>query len=228
MFISLVTYGMWVATSVAAEKSSRVMELLVSAATPLQLLTGKVLGVGAAGLTQYLAIVLPGGVVLLLQDRIAGLVLGPGSSEGAPMVGLTPGLLIAYGLFFLLGLGLYTLLYAGAGSLVSRQEDVQQLAMPLSLLTMGGYIITIAGLGSVSSGWFVGLSFIPFFSPFVMLARVMVGRAQPFEIVLSVGLLLASIVAAAVIAARVYSAGVLLYGQRPGIRAYIAAARLRR
>jgi len=72
MFISLVTYGMWVATSVAAEKSSRVMELLVSAATPLQLLTGKVLGVGAAGLTQYLAIVLPGAVVLIVRPFRSG------------------------------------------------------------------------------------------------------------------------------------------------------------
>ena len=223
VFITLVIYGMWVASGVAAEKSNRVMELLIGAATPLQLLVGKVAGIGAAGLTQYLIVATPAVVVLFLQDRLATAVLGQGS--GAPLAGVTLPLLLAYGLFFLLGFGFYSLVYAAAGSLVSRQDDVQQLALPLSMVSMVGYLAAIAALGVPNAPWVVVMSFIPLFSPFVMLARVMVGRVEPWELLLSVVILLVSTAAAFVLAARVYRAGVLLYGQRPGMRAFIAAAR---
>jgi ABC-2 type transport system permease protein len=227
LFISLVTYGMWVATSVATEKTSRVMELLISATHPRNLLLGKVVGVGAAGLTQCLAIVLPALVFFLLQDRIAAVVLDPSAGPGAPIVGVTPGMLLAYGAFFLLALVLFTLAYAAAGSLVSRQEDIQQLAMPMSFLTMAGYILAIVGLGSITARWVVALSFVPFFSPFLMVTRIMVGRAEPWEVALSMALLIATIIGVAILAERIYGAGVLLYGQRPGIRMFIAAMRRR-
>jgi ABC-2 type transport system permease protein len=227
LFISLVTYGMWVATSVATEKTSRVMELLISATHPRNLLLGKVVGVGAAGLTQCLAIVLPALAFFLLQDRIAALVLDPSAGPGAPIVSVTPGMLLAYGAFFLLALILFTLAYAAAGSLVSRQEDIQQLAMPMSFLTMAGYILAIVGLGSITAQWVVALSFVPFFSPFLMVTRIMVGRAEPWEVALSMALLIATIVGVAVLAERVYGAGVLMYGQRPGLRMFIAAMRRR-
>ncbi len=77
IFITVIIYGMWVATGVAAEKSSRVMELMISAASPRQLLTGKVVGIGLAGLTQYAAIAIPVVLTMLFQDRIAKAVLGP-------------------------------------------------------------------------------------------------------------------------------------------------------
>jgi ABC-2 type transport system permease protein len=225
VFITLVIYGMWVASGVAAEKSNRVMELLIGAATPLQLLVGKVVGLGAAGLTQYLLIATPAVIVLFLQDRLSTAILGQSALSGAPLAGVTLPLLLAYGLFFLLGFAFYSLVYAAAGSLVSRQDDVQQLALPLSMVSMGGYLAAIAALGVPNAPWVVVMSFIPLFSPFVMLARVMVGRVEPWELALSVGILLVAIAGAFVVAARVYRAGVLLYGQRPGMRAFIAAAR---
>ena len=152
IFVTLTVYGMWVATSVAAEKSSRVMELLISAATPRELLVGKVVGVGGAGLTQYAAIIVPAALVVLFQDRIATRVLGPAPLGGeAPLEGLTLPILGAFLLFFILGFILYALLYAAAGSLVSRQEDVQQLALPLSLISMASYIVAVAGIGSIGS-----------------------------------------------------------------------------
>ncbi len=183
IFVTLTIYGMWVATSVAAEKSSRVMELLISAATPRELLVGKVLGVGGAGLTQYAAIVVPAALVVLFQDRIATLVLGPAPLGGeAPLEGLTLPILGAFLLFFVLGFVLYALLYAAAGSLVSRQEDVQQLALPLSLVSMASYIAAVAGIASIGSTFMFVLSFVPFSSPFVMLSRIMLGRVEPWEI----------------------------------------------
>ena len=135
-------------------------------------------------------------------------------------------LLGAFLVFFILGFALYALIYAAAGSLVSRPEDLQVVALPLSLISMVGYLIAIAALGgAIAVRWWSGRSLVPFWSPFVMLARLMVGRVEPWELGLSVALLLAGIAGALWLAIRVYSAGVLLYGQRPGLRAFVAAAR---
>ena len=225
IFITLTIYGMWVATSVAAEKSTRVMELLISAASPRELLVGKVVGVGGAGLTQYLAILLPATVVVLLQEPLSSLLLGPGPAGEAPLQGLTVPILAAFLMFFVLGFVLYALLYAAAGSLVSRQEDVQQLALPLSLISMASYIVAVTGIASVGSTFMVVMSFVPFSSPFVMLSRILVGRVEPWEILLSAGILAASSGLVLVLASRIYATGVLLYGQRPGIRDFFRAAR---
>ncbi len=225
LFLSVIIYGMWVATGVAAEKSSRVMELMISAASPRQLLTGKVLGIGAAGLTQYLAIAVPALVVVALQDRIAVALLGPAAAAGAPIVGMTPGLLLGYGVFFLLGFTLFALIYAAMGSFVSRPDDLQTLSLPLSLLAMVGYLTAVLALSGGAGTWTTIASFVPPFSPFVMLARLMVGEVQPWEIGASVALLVVAILVVAFAAARMYEAGVLLYGQRPSFRAFVAAAR---
>lgn len=225
LFISVVIYGMWVATGVASEKSSRVMELMISAASPRQMLTGKVVGIGAAGLTQYVAIAVPALLVLAFQDRIAQAILGPAWAEGAPLVGLTPSLLGGYGVFFLLGFTLFALIYAAMGSFVSRPDDLQTLSLPLSLVAMVGYLSAIVALSGGGGVWVTIASFLPPFSPFVMLARLMVGSVPPWQLALSIGLLMAAVLVVAAAATRMYAAGVLLYGQRPGLRVFIAAAR---
>lgn len=225
IFITLLTYGMWVATSVASEKSSRVMELLVGAATPHQLLVGKVAGVGSAGLTQYAIILVPAITVLLLQEQIGRSLLDLPADTGSALAGLSATLLVAYGVFFLLGFALYAFLYAAAGSLVSRLEDVQQLALPMGLLSMAGYLVTVLSLSAADSDWLVAFSFIPFFSPFAMLARLIVGQVAPWEVALSIAILVGSIVVVAWLAARVYRVGVLLYGQRAGFRLFVRALR---
>ena len=224
LFLTVIIYGMWVATGVAAEKSSRVMELMISAASPRQLLTGKVVGIGGAGLTQYVAIAVPALIVVALQDRIAEAIMGPAGAS-APIVGLTPGLLLGYGVFFLLGFALFALIYAAMGSFVSRPDDLQTLSLPLSLVAMAGYLTAVVTLSGGSGAFTTIASFVPPFSPFVMLARLMVEAVAPWEIALSIGILLVTIVVVAVAATRMYEAGVLLYGQRPGLRTFIAAAR---
>jgi ABC-2 type transport system permease protein len=225
LFLTVIIYGMWVATGVATEKSSRVMELMISAASPRQLLTGKVVGIGGAGLTQYLAIAVPALVIVAFQDRIAEAVMGPAGVGGAPIVGLTPGLLLGYGVFFLLGFALFALIYAAMGSFVSRPDDLQTLSLPLSLVAMSGYLLAVLTLSGHTGTWSTLASLIPPFSPFVMLARLMIEAVPPWEVAVSIGLLSASIVVVAIAATRMYEAGVLLYGQRPGLRTFIAAAR---
>jgi ABC-2 type transport system permease protein len=223
--MTVAIYGMWVATGVAIEKSSRVMELMVSAASPRQMLVGKVAGIGAAGLTQYVAIAVPALIVLAFQDRIAEALLGPTWAEGIPIVGLTPALLAGYGVFFLLGFTLFALIYAAIGAFVSRPDDLQTMSLPLSLVALAGYLPALLVLGGRDAPWIWVASFVPPFSPFVMLARVMVGRATAAEIAVSVAILAGTVLLVALGAIRVYTAGVVLYGQRPGLRAFIAAAR---
>jgi ABC-2 type transport system permease protein len=226
LFLSVLIYGMWVAAGVASEKSSRVMELMISAASTRQMLAGKVVGIGLAGLTQYLAIVLPALLVVAFQEPIARSILGPSWAEGTQLVTLTPSLLAGYGVFFLLGFTLFALIYAGMGSFVSRADDIQMLSLPMSLIAMTGYLVALTALFGGAQGSVVRIaSFVPPFSPFVMLARLMVAAVQPWEVLLSIGLLVVAIVVVAVAATRMYAAGVLLYGQRPGLRAFIAAAR---
>ena len=225
MFITILIYGMWVATGVATEKSSRVMELMISAASPRQLLIGKVLGIGGAGLTQYVAIAIPAVLVLASQDRIAQIILGP-DSVGLPTGGLTIGLLGAYGLFFLLGFALFALIYAAVGSFVSRPDDLQTLSLPLSLVAMAGYLSALIVLLSGGTGLLARMvSLVPPFSPFAMLARLMVSDVHPLEVALSVAILLVAIAVVSIATVRIYATGVLLYGQRPGLRGFIAAAR---
>lgn len=228
IFITVITYGTWVATSVAEEKSSRVMELMLSAATPRQMLFGKVVGTGGAGLTQYFGILGAGLVGIALQGPLTAIFVKGPSADTATLTGLTPGVLAVFLVFFILAFALYSLVYAAAGSLVSRQEDVQQIVTPLTFLSMAGYLAAIFGATSASAGWVVVLSYFPFTSPYVMLVRVVDGSVQPWEPLLAIAILVVTIAGMLVLATRVYSAGVLLYGQRPTLRALVAAARIRR
>jgi ABC-2 type transport system permease protein len=228
IFVTVITYGTWVATSVAEEKSSRVMELMLSAASPRQMLFGKVVGNGGAGLTQYIGILGAGLVGILLQGPLTALLVPGATAGGATLAGLTPGVLVVFIVFFILAFALYSLVYAAAGSLVSRQEDVQQIVTPLTFLSMAGYLAAIVGASAATSGWVVFLSYFPFTSPYVMLVRVVDGSVQPWEPAIAIVILIATIALMLVVATRFYSAGVLLYGQRPTLRALVGAARISR
>ena len=219
IFMMIVMYGTWIATSVVEEKSSRVMEVVLNAATPFQLMAGKVLGVGSVAFTQYAAIVLSGGLALLFQDAIASAVLGKGGGASLPD-GLSIGMLLAFAVYGVLGFLLYSCLFAAAGSLVSRQEDVTTAVMPLTLLSGAGYMIALyasTGMLDIRAGWVVLLSLVPFLAPFMMLSRIADGAVQPWEVLLSIAFLVAMLGASLWVAARIYRAGVLLYGQRPGV-----------
>ncbi len=227
LFMAVILYGQWVAFSVAEEKNSRVMEVVLAAATPFQLLTGKVIGVGSLALLQYVVVLVPSTAAILFQDRIAALIFGGSGSGGLPE-GLSLPLLGLFGIMLVLGFAFYAVLYAGAASLVSRQEDVNQIVAPLTLVSVGGYLVASyvgTGLIPIDSPLVIVLSFIPFFSPYLMLTRVGLGTASPLEVALAILLLVAFIPVALWVAARLYRSGVLLYGQPPTPRTLIRALR---
>jgi len=227
MFMAILTYGNWVAQSVAEEKSGRVMELLVTAATPRQLLTGKVLGAGAAGLTQYLAII-GASIIGFVANGPAAEALGVDGNSPLTLPDLGLAVLPAFAAFFLLGFTLYCTLYAAAGSMVSRIEDVQQAAGPLIFLSMAGYFASFAALNDPDANWVGVLSHVPFFSPYLMPARMLLTSVGGVEVVVALTTLLITLIAAMWLASRIYSAGVLMYGQRAGLRAIWRATRVAR
>ncbi|HWP63546.1 MAG TPA: ABC transporter permease [Candidatus Binatia bacterium] len=224
VFITTIIYGMWVAAGVVAEKSGRVMELLLGAASPAQLVVGKVVGIGLAGALQFVVVLTPALVALVAQERLGEVLFGPGGSLAGSLVALSPGLLAAFAVFFVLGFALYALVYAGVGSLVSRPEDLQVISLPLSLIAIAGYLQAVLALTGGTAGFVRFASYVPFWSPFVMLTRLAVGRVEAWELALAVGLLLVTIPVVAVVAIRVYATGVLLYGQRPSVTSFVRAA----
>jgi ABC-2 type transport system permease protein len=225
-FMAVLTYGTWVASSVAEEKSSRVMELLVTAATPRQLLAGKVMGTGAAGLTQYLVVVIAAIAGLLLQGVAARLVLG--ESGGGSLEGLDLWVLAPFGVFFIGGFALYAILYAGLGSMASRQEDVQQVTGPMIVIGMVGYFASFTALNVPDASWVQWASLVPFFSPYLLPMRLLLSTVAPWEWLAAAALMVVFVAGALWVAARLYSAGVLLYGQRVGFRAVWKATRIHR
>lgn len=216
IFMAIIVYCQWIAMSVAEEKSSRVMELILGAARPFELLAGKVIGVGGLGVLQLLVVAASAAIALLLQDRIAARLLGGQPSIEIPP-GLTPELIVSFAVFFVLGFTLYATLFAGVASLVSRQEDVNTLITPLTMVAAAGYMIAAyASTGVIPLGGplVVILSFIPFLSPYLMLTRIAGGAVQPIEPVAAAVLLALTILGALWVAGRLYGAGVLIYGQK--------------
>jgi len=233
IFMAIILYGQWIAYSVAEEKNSRVMEVVLAAATPFQLLSGKVIGVGALAILQYFVVAIPMILAVVFQGQIAALILG-GSSGAAGAVsipaGISFGTIAAFGVLFVLGFTIYACLYAGAASLVSRQEEINQIVAPLTFVSVAGYLIaTYAGTGliRIDSPLVVILSYVPLFSPYLMLTRLSLGTAGPLDVLIAVVLLAIAIPAVLWLAARLYRSGVLMYGQSPSPRTLWKALRAR-
>ena len=152
MWVTL--YGMGVATGVAEEKGTRIMEILVNATTPFQLMVGKIIGIGAAGVTQMASFVTVGIIMLLLQNPLKAALLG--NSSGAfslTITGTFVMLLILLLVYFILGFLLYGTLFAAAGALVKRQDEVQNAVMPITFLSLAGYLASFVGISNPNATW---------------------------------------------------------------------------
>jgi ABC-2 type transport system permease protein len=121
-------------------------------------------------------------------------------------------------LYFVLGFLLYATIMAGVGSLVKRQEEARNAVQIPMLLMMGGYIAGEIGISAPNSTWMKVLSYIPFFTPTTMLVRIAGGQVAWWEIVITIPLMVVAIALCAWISARIYRSGILMYGQKPGLR----------
>ena len=218
IYASIGLYGGSVAAGVAEEKSSRMMEILLNAATPFQLLAGKIVGIGAACLTQTGCMVLAGIVGLLLQTPLQAALFGVHAGGFSQyLTGVSIPFYLLFLLYVLLAFFLYATLYAGLASLVKRQEEVQNAIILPVLLLISGYVLFFFTVSSPDAPVTKVLSYIPFWTPMWMLMRLAVGTVAWWEIVVTTALLLVTILACTWFAARLYRYGVLMYGQKPSL-----------
>lgn len=228
LFYAVMTYSVAVANGVVEEKSSRVMELLLNAATPWQLLVGKIIGIGMAGLTQMVCLVVVGIGAILLQGPLqAALFGGNGGGFTQYLSGVSIPFLLLFLVYFLLAFFLYSALFAGLAALVKRQDEVQSVTqIPLFLLVAGMFLVYIVALtppGPLTTA----LSYVPFWTPMLMLVRLGLGMASWWEVIITIALMFVAIVVCVWFAARLYRYGVLQYGQKPGLRQLLGLVRMK-
>jgi ABC-2 type transport system permease protein len=206
---------------VVEEKSSRVMELLIAAIRPIELMAGKILGIGLAGLTQAGLWVASGLVVLVFRNVLGDAVGG----IGIDVASVPLPTLLSFLLFFILGYVLYAAMYAALGSLVSKTEDVNSVTAPLTIINVAVYLVSIYALSDPEASFVKILSFVPFFTPMLMFIRVALGTVAIWEFLLGVVLVLAMSYLLTWFAAKIYRVGVLLYGKRPSVREIVRLMR---
>lgn len=208
LYMAVIIYGQMIATDVATEKSSRVMEILISSASPITHLFAKIIGIACLGITQMLIIFMY--AIWLFKTKGSELADALIEEFGFSVENLA---LFIYALiFFILGYLLYATIAAMLGSLVSRVEDVQQLTMPLVFLVMIAFFIAMFGLAAPDAKFITITSYIPFFTPMIMFLRIGMLEIPAWEIGLSITVLIATIILFAWLSARIYRGGVLMYG----------------
>lgn len=208
IYFSVLMYANMIATEVATEKTSRVMEVLISSVSPIQQMFGKILGIALLSITQML--VFFGAGYWSIRSNLSNMNEGFFSVMG---FGNTKISTIIYAMIFtLLGYLLYATLAACLGSIVSRVEDVQQAVTPMMMLIVAAFMLAMFGLGDPSATYITVSSFFPFFTPMLMFLRVGMLDVPLWEVSLSITILVGSIVVLAVYGARVYKGGVLMYG----------------
>jgi ABC-2 type transport system permease protein len=205
LYGQLFGYGVWVATGVIEEKASRVVEILLSTIRSRQLLAGKILGIGALGLLQ-LSIVTVYAIILAWATGAVGL---HAHAVGAAVLVL---------FWFVLGFAFYAALFAVAGSLVSRMEELQNVIVPLNLAIVASLFISLSAVQDPGSTLARVASIFPFSAALTMPVRMELGSASVLEIAASIVLLVGSTVGLVPLAGRLYSGAVLHIGAKVKLR----------
>lgn len=232
IYMTMLIYGTVVLYGVIEEKSTRVVEIMISSIRPFELLMGKVLGIGLMGLVQLTvwALLMMGG--LALAGVVAGMFLDP-STLGVPATASSQELLAAaditlpnvsvdvfvwFVLFFLVGYLLYAGLFAAVGSMVEQQQDTQGLLLPVMMPIIVSIMFISPVLENPHSSLAVILSLIPFTAPVPMVVRLAVTEVPLWEVLLSFSLLCAGFVATIWVSSRIYRVGILMYGKKATLK----------
>lgn len=212
LYLVILLYGQMIATNVATEKSSRAMELLITSAKPVSMMFGKVLASCLAGFLQLLTVF--GSAILFYNINQQQ---WEGNQIIASIFDMPLELLVYMLIFFVLGFFIYAFMFGAIGSTASKVEDINTSVMPVTLLFVAGFIIVMMAMsnGSVDSLLMRICSYVPFVSPMAMFTRIAMSTVPVYEIVLSIGVLILSVAAVGVVSAKIYRAGVLLYGTKP-------------
>jgi ABC-2 type transport system permease protein len=231
IFFSLFMYGTIIMRGVIEEKSNRIIEVIASSIKPIELLTGKILGITSVALTQFLIwtgllfliSIAAGPLAVMLAGDIGS---DPSSMEvvgeldpasfAIPSVPLS--LVFLFFLFFILGYFLYSALFASIGSAVDSESDTQQLMMPVFILLFIGFFLNVEIIQNPDSAISVFGSLFPFFAPMNMITRLAISSVPAWQLALSILLMTATIAGTMLVSARIYRVGILQYGGKAGFK----------
>jgi ABC-2 type transport system permease protein len=217
LYMAILLYGINVMSSVLEEKTTRIVEVLVSSLKPFQLMLGKVIGVGAVSLFQFVIWGISGRLILSQRSRLL-----PGDLQGADPLFQIPHVTLATGgvflAYFIGGFMLYSAMFAAVGAMSSNEQEARQAQQPVSMLLVLSFLGMFAMLNDPGSTFAITLSLVPFTSPIAMPVRWAAGSLPVSEVVLSLGILFVSIILVTWIASRIYRVGILMTGKRPNIK----------
>jgi ABC-2 type transport system permease protein len=216
IYMAMFIYGAIVMRSVIEEKTSRVIESVISSIKPFQLMAGKIFGVGAVGLTQFFIWAVAMGLLTLYGLQLAAFfVSDPTKLQDLTLPTISLATLGFFVLFFVLGYFLYSTMYAGIGAMVNSEQEAQQLMIPVGLFIVVPILIMTYIITNPGSDASVILSLVPFFAPIIMLARIVVEMPPLWQIVACVGLMVLTTLGMTWLVGRIYRVGILMYGKRP-------------
>ena len=224
LYMAIMLYGQLVSMSVATEKSSRAMELLITSAKPTRFMFGKIIGTGGAGLLQFILVF--GSAFAFYQMNKA---LYVDNMVIQAIFGMPLWMLGWALVFFVLGFFIFAFLYGALGSVISRIEQLNTATLPVTFLSIAAFMLVMFSMtaGNVDSGLMKFASFFPLTSPMAMFARMSMSSVPAWEVAVSVGLLVVSTIGVGMLAAGIYRMGVLMYGQPPKINQLIQLLRQR-
>lgn len=205
LYLAVLLYGTWILTGVTEEKSNRVVEVLLSSVRPWQILGGKILGIGSLALFQLLGTI----AIALVALRVTGAFDLPPIEIGAVLNLL---------LWFVVGFLIFAVLFGAAGSLVSRTEEANTIAMPMSMAAVVGFFVSISALNDPDGVVATIFTFVPITAPFVVPVRTALQSIPAWQYILALVICVASIGVLTVLAGRIYAGGLLRYGGRVGVR----------
>ena len=207
MYMAVLLYGMNVMRAVLEEKTSRIMEVMLATATPNQMMTGKILGVGAVGLTQVAIWTISSTILTQVAAAAAA-----GALKGI----ITVRLAIYFPIFFLLGFVLFSAMYAAIGAMVNSEQEAQQLQFLVAIPLIASVVILVQILQNPSTQLSTWASIFPFTSPLIMFARIALDPQVPsWQIWLAIALLLVTVYGMMLLCGRIYRVGILMYGKKP-------------
>lgn len=238
-------YGAMVMRGVIEEKANRIVEVIASSAKPFEIMMGKVVGIGAVGLTQVLFWIILSTAIFALAGTIIGGISGDqaaeiakqaqaqsqgigmgssefGGTEAEKIMGIAKnipvGLIIGFVFYFLAGYFIYSTLFAAVGSAVDQEQDAAQLQTPIMIPIIVPILFIFEVMSNPDSTMSVVLSLIPFFTPILMIVRIAATEVPVWQIILSVVLLLGTFFGTLWLASRIYRVGILMYGKKPSFK----------
>ncbi|GAB4371394.1 MAG: ABC transporter permease [Calditrichia bacterium] len=209
LYVTILFYGQAIARGVTEEKTSRIIEILLSSTNSFHLMLGKLLGIGAVGLTQY--------IIWAIMSVAAFLVATTSLPAMAEFINISPAVLFYFVVFFIIGFFTFSTLFVAVGAMSSDMQDIQSLSTPVTFLIIIPFILSFMIIKDPTSQIAQILSFIPFFTPLIMFLRISLVMPAAWEIIVSLVINIVTILGIMWLCARIFRVGILMYGKRPTV-----------